>query len=157
MENNTETYNDESITDDEAIMKIAAAMKGNAPTLEDRQSVHAFLHNVATADKTTKVGNLRDDKDMNELGTPVHNVRGSLEMARISDKIMGNNFFKDYFEAEAEDTLATSLSREGFLVRQATTSTKQISDITKRRKVNKGWFGSKSVESSGGDTIADRQ
>jgi len=31
--------------------------------------------------------------------------------------------------------------------------TKQVADITKRRKINKGWFGSKKVtEESGGDT-----
>ena len=138
------------MSDDEAILKIAAAMKDNAPTAEDRQSVHAFLHNVATAEETTKVGNLRDDKEMNELGVPNHNVRGSLEMARISDKIMDNEFFKSYFKAEAEETLATSLSREGFLVRQATTVTKNIADVTKRRKVNKGWFGKSKVEESGG-------
>ncbi len=144
----------QELTDEEAIMKIAAAMKDNTPSLEDKQSVHAFLNNVATADKTTKVGNLRDDKEMNELGSPAHNVRGSLEMARISDKIMDNEFFKEYFEAEAEETLATSLSREGFLVRQATTSTKNVADVTKRRKINKGWFGSKSTEESGGDQIS---
>ncbi len=141
----------EELTDEEAIMKIATAMKDNTPSLEDRQSVHAFLNNVATADKTTKVGNLRDDKEMNELGDPAHNVRGALEMARISERIMNNGFFKEYFEAEAEEVLATSLSRDGFLVRQATTSTKNVADVTKRRKINKGWFGSKTVESSGGD------
>ncbi len=143
----------EEMTDEEAILKIASAMGKNAPTQEDRQSVHAFLNNVAMADKSTKVGNLRDDKEMNELGIPVHNVRGSLEMARIADKIMENDFFKEWFEAEAEDTLATSLSREGFLVRQATTSTKQVSDITKRKKTNKGWFGKSKTEESGGETI----
>ncbi len=142
----------QEMSDDEAIMKIAAAMKDNAPTAEDRQSVHAFLHNVATADQSTKVGNLRDDKEVNELGLPLHNVRGSLEMARIADKIMDNEYFKEYFEAEAEETLATSLSREGFLVRQATTSTKNVADVTKRRKINKGWFGKEKVEESGGDT-----
>ena len=147
---------EQEISDEEAIMKIAAAMKGNAPTLEDKQSVHAFLHNVATADQTTKVGNLRDDKEMNELGAPVHNVRGSLDMARISNKIIGNDFFSEYFQAEAEDTLATSLSRDGFLVRQATSQTKIVADATKRRKINKGWFGSKSVEESGGDPGVNR-
>lgn len=141
----------EELTDDQAILKIAAAMKDNAPSLEDRQSVHAFLHNVATADETTKVGNLRDDKEMNELGFPVHNVRGSLEMSRIAGKIMDNAFFEEYFKAEAEATLATSLSREGFLVRQATTTTRAIADVTKRKKINKGWFGKENIDASGGD------
>ena len=146
-----EEMSEKEMSDEQAIMEIAKAMGKNAPTLEDKQSVHAFLHNVAVADKSTKVGNLRDDKDMNELGSPIHDVRGSLRMVRISDKIMNNEFFKEYFEAEAEDILATSLSRDGFLVRQATTSTKQVADVTKRRKINKGWFGAKKVEESGGD------
>jgi hypothetical protein len=142
----------QEISDDEAILKIAQAMKGNVSTPEDKQSVHVFLHNVATAPKTTKVGNLRDDKDMNELGVPTHNVRGTFDMARISDKIMDNEYFKEYFEDEAESTLATSLSREGFLVRQAVTQTKQVADITRRRKINKGWFGKQKIDESGGET-----
>ena len=49
--------------------------------------------------------------------------------------------------------MATSLSRVGFLVRQSTVQTKQVADITKRKKINKGWFGKQKVEESGGDTI----
>jgi len=143
---------EKEMTDEEAIMKIASAMKNNATNPEDKQSVHTFLHNVATAKTSTKVGNLRDDKELNELGFPPHSVRGSLELARIADKIMDNTYFSDYFKDEAEDTLATSLSRNGFLVRQATTQTKQVADVTKRRKINKGWFGKEKGEESGGDT-----
>ena len=64
---------------------------------------------------------------------------------------MDNNYFKDYFLDEGEITTATSLSREGFLVRQATTQTKQVADVTRRRTVNKGWFGKEKVNESGGD------
>jgi len=141
----------ESMSDEEALMKIAQAMKDNAPSPEDKQSVHTFLFNVVTAQDTTKIGNLRDDKEYNELGYPSWNVRGSLDMARISDLVMSNSYFKEFFSKVAEETLASSLSREGFLVRQATTQTKQVADVTKRKKVNKGWF-SKKEETSGGDT-----
>ena len=151
----SEQDNENSLSDKEAIMKIAAAMKDNAPTQEDKQSIHTFLFNVATADSTIKVGNLRDDKEFNELGIPPHNVRGSLEMARIGELIMTNDFFRDWFNKEAESTLATSLSREGFLVRQATTQTKQVADITRRKKTNKSWFKSKE-ETSGGDTLSNK-
>jgi len=144
------------LSDEEAIMKIAAAMKDNAPTMEDKQSVHTFLFNVATAESTTKVGNLRDDREINELGVPFHTIRGSFEMARISELIMGNSFFKKWFQTEAEEILATSLSREGFLIKQATTQTKQVADVTKRRKVNKNWFKSKE-ETSGGDSLGGEQ
>lgn len=148
------------MSDEEAIMKIASAMKDNAPTEEDKQNVHAFLVNVIKAEelkKLSKLGNLRDDKDMNELGIPKWNVRGCLEMARISNRLMGNGFFKEYFEDAAGETLSTSLSREGFIIRQATTQTKQVADITRRKKINKGWFGKKNIEESGGDTVVTKQ
>jgi hypothetical protein len=145
---------EQEMSDDEAIMKIAQAMQGNAPTEDEKQSVYSFLHNVATAEDTTKVGNLRDDNELNELGLPLQSVRGALDMALISEKIIENDFFKGYFEAKAEQILATSLSRDGFLVRQATTQTKQVADVTKRRKINKGWFGGKKVEESGGDSTS---
>ena len=83
----------EEITDEEAIMKIAAAMKDNAPSQEEKQNVHTFLFNVVTAKDTTKIGNLRDDKEYNELGFPNWTVRGSLDMARISGMVMDNEFF----------------------------------------------------------------
>lgn len=137
--------------DEEALMKIAQAMKDNAPSPEEKQNVHTFLLNVVITKDTTKVGNLRDDKEMNELGIPTYNVRGAKEMSRISNLIMDNEYFGNYFKEESEDTLATSLSREGFLVKQATIQTKQVADITKRRKINKGWF-TKKEEVSGGDT-----
>lgn len=141
----------EELTDEQAIMKIAAAMKDNAPAQEEKQNVHTFLFNVVTAKDTTKIGNLRDDKDYNELGFPNWTVRGSLDMARISGMVMDNPFFEGYFKQAAEDALATSLSRKGFLVLQASTSTKQIVDATKRRKINKGWFKKDAIEESGGN------
>jgi len=145
---------EETLTDEEAIMKIAAAMKDNAPSQEDKQNVHTFLTNVVQTedtDKVIKIGNLRDDKEINELGFPQWNVRGALGMARISGMLMSNEFFKEYFENQAKETLSTSLSRDGFLIKMATTNTRQVVDATKRRKVNKGMFGSKQTEESGGD------
>lgn len=143
---------EESMSDEEALMKIAQAMKDNAPTQDEKHNVHTFLHDVIVAEDTTKTANLRIDKEIDELGIPSYPVRAAKEMALVAEKIMGNEYFQNYFEKEAEITLATSLSREGFVVKQATISTKQVADITKRSKVNKGWFGKKTIESSGGDT-----
>ncbi len=139
------------MTEEEALLRMAQLMKDNAPTQEDKHNIHTFLNNVAVSEDTTKTANLRDDKDLNELGIPIYTVRGAKEMALISDKIMDNEYFKEYFEKESENTLATSLSREGFLIKQATTQTKQVADITRRRKINKGMFGAKKIEESGGD------
>lgn len=152
----TEQQPQDELTDEQALLKIAQAMKDNAPTQEDKQNVHVFLQSVATSDDTTKTGNLRDDKDINELGIPQYTVRGAKSMALVAEKIMDNKYFKKYFEKEAENTLASSLSREGFLVRQATTTTKAVADITKRRKSNKGWFSSKNTEETGGDPYSNR-
>ncbi len=141
----------QELTDEEALLKMAQLMKDNAPTQEDRHNIHVFLNNVAVSEDTTKTGNLRDDKELNELGIPGYTVRGAKDMALTAEKIMDNDYFQGYFEKEAENTLATSLSREGFLIKQATTQTKVVADATKRRKINKGWFGSKKTEESGGD------
>jgi hypothetical protein len=110
-------------------------MKDNAPTPDEKQNVHTFLTSViqaADTDKIIKGGSLRDDKEMNELGHPTWNVRGSLEMARISDLIMDNPFFKSYFDAATVETSATSLSRNGFIIRQSNSTIKQVSDSTRR-------------------------
>jgi len=149
MTEEKQTQDDDELTSEE-ILKLAQAMKDNVPTQDEKQNVHTFLHSVVIADDTRKIGNLKDDKEFNELGLPTHTVRGSLEMARISDKIMDNDFFKSWFDAEAEETLATSLSRSGFLIKQATVQTRQVADATKRTKINKGWF-KKTEEKSGGD------
>jgi len=151
-----QTQQSEPLTDEQAILKIANAMKDNAPTQEDKHNVHKFLFDVVMAKDSTKIGNLQVDKEINELGTPEHTVRGSKSMGLIANKIMDNDYFKGYFEQEVEDTLATSLSREGFLVKQATVQTKNIADITKRRKTNKGWF-KKTEEISGGDTTSGQR
>jgi len=136
----TEEKPEQELSDEEAIMKIASAMKDNAPMQEEKHNIHTFLTNVVQTediDKLSKVGNLRDDKELNELGVPRWHVRGGLEMARIAERIMNNDFFKEYFQAQVSETLATSLSREGFLIKQGTVSTKQVVDATRRKKVTK--------------------
>jgi len=142
------------MSDEEALMKIAQAMKDNTPNQDDRVNVHTFLRDVVVTPDTTRVGNLRDDKEINELGIPAYNVRGSKEMSLIAEKIMGNDFFKEYFARMSANTTDTSLSRGGFLVRQSSTQTKQVADATKRRTVNKGWFGKEKIEEQGGDINA---
>lgn len=144
---------EQEMSDDEALRKLAEAMGKNTPTEEDKQSVPAFLFKVVSNEDNTKIGNLIIEKDYDELGRPKHHVRGCLEMRRISKLIMRNDYFEEYFNQKAQETLASSLSRNGFLIRQATTQTKQVADITKRRKQNKGWFGKKSIEETGGDSF----
>lgn len=144
----------EALTNEE-IMKLAKAMEQNAPVQDEKQNVHTFLHSVVISEDTRKIGNLRDDDKLSELGLPAHTVRGSFEMARISGSIMDNPFYQQWFLNEAEEALSTSLSRGGFLIRQATTTTKAVADATKRTKINKGMFGKKNIEVSGGDPYSE--
>lgn len=106
---------------------------------EEKYNVHLFLHRVATAEDTTKVGFLMPE----EVGAPKYSVRSLQEFSLIADKIIDNDMYQDYFTKWGEIVLATSLSRDGFLVRQATTTTRQVADISKPKKPNKGWFGFK--------------
>lgn len=142
----------QNMSEEEALRTLAGLMKDNSPNSDEKHNVHTFLFNVVTATDSRKIGNLLDNKDLNELGIPSHHVRGCLEMARISDKIMDNDFFKEWFLSEAEETLSTSLSRNGFLVKQATTQTKQVADITRRTKIHRSWLGREKKEEQGGDT-----
>lgn len=124
-----------ALTPDQEMAKYL--MDSGAYTVpEEKYNVHLFLHRAATAEDTTKVGNLIDL----EVGQPKYSVRSLQEFALISSDIIDNDTYKEYFRKWAEIVLATSLSREGFLVKQATTTTRQIADITKKRKQNRGWF-----------------
>ena len=115
------------------------------PVPEEKYNVHLFLHRVATSENTLKVGNLSAD----EVGVPTHSVRSLKGLALISDKIIKNNLYKEFFDAESEILSASSLSKEGFLVKQATTSTRNIADVSKAKKQNKGWFRRKEKPEGG--------
>lgn len=109
-----------------------------SPVPEEKHNVHSFLYKIATSDDTTKTGFLKDE----EVGTPQLTVRGLKDMSLISDKIMRNNFFSEYYKAKAEIISSTSLSRRGFLSKLAVLQKREIADVTeeKERKQNKGWF-----------------
>jgi len=142
----------DDISEDEAIMKIAEAMKGNAISPEEKQNVFTFLNNVAMARDTSKVGFLRDDADLNEVGIPKLPVRTFHSLALVSRDIMNNEYFATFFEKEAEIVSKTSLSRGGFLTKLAVVQRREIADISpsKRRKENKSWFKKKQPQEQGG-------
>lgn len=128
----------DELNDDQTqqIAEVIQQAMGGAPQPEPKHNVHTFLWNVATSEDTTKTGYLKDE----EVGIPIHPLRAVKEFALISDDIIGNEFIMNYFRKEAEIITSTSLSRDGFLDKLATTTTKQIADITKHRKPNKSWF-----------------
>ena len=141
-EEQQDTINEEQLAEAMQVQELAKylSQSGAAPQPEEKYNVHLFLHRVATADDTTKVGFLTEQ----EVGKPKYPVRALKEMALISREIVELDDMAKYFEAESEIITSSSLSREGFLVRQATTTTKQIADVTKKPKApNKSWFKKK--------------
>lgn len=110
-----------------------------APNAEEKYNVHTFLHKVATSDDTTKTGYLKDE----EVGKPKYPVRALKQLALIANTIVGNEYMANYFLQQSENITASSLSRDGFLVKQGTTQTKQVADITKPKTENKSWFKKK--------------
>lgn len=129
-------------SDDEQLAQQLATLIGGKATPDEKHNVHSFLHNVATAPDTTKVGYLGEE----ELGNMPQTVRSSKELALISNKIMANDFFKDYFEKEAEISTSTSLSKNAKLINLAVVQKRELADTTKKRKINRSWFKKKQPE-----------
>lgn len=106
---------------------------------ESKANLHTFFTNVVRAADTTKTGNL----SIEELGYSHLPFRTYKELAIFSDEIASQNYWGDYFKKIGEIQTASSLSKDGFLMKLSVTSTKQLADITKQRKQNKGWFSKK--------------
>jgi hypothetical protein len=121
------SYSDAEIDD------ILRGMADNKKTLFD------FLNNIVKTEKTTKVGNLSEA----EIGNPRLPIRTYQELEIFSKEVANMNEFGEYFNKMAEASLASSLSRKGFLVRAAITTKKELADVSPERKVNKSWFKSK--------------
>jgi len=112
---------------------------GGSPSPEEKHSVHKFLADVSTSDDTTKTGNL--DKD--EIGMPKNPVRTYKNISLICSDIMDNPYLRDHFTKEGEILTSTSLSKDAKLINLSVISRRQLEDVTKPKKVNKGWFSKK--------------
>lgn len=123
--------------------QIKEVLGFGAPIPEEKQNVHTFLNKVATADDTTKVGNLTED----ELGLPSKTLRTYQEMALIAKNIIGSPEISDYYIAKGEIITATSLSKNAKLINLAVVQKRIVEDETKpTQKKNAGWFKPKNKE-----------
>ncbi len=121
------------------VQELQTYLSGNSPEPEQKHNTHTFLHRVATSIDTTKTAYLTDE----EIGIPLHPVRTIKSLALIADKIVDNPFFREYFEAESEIVTASSLSRDAKLINLSVIQRRQLEDVTKKQKENKGWFKKK--------------
>jgi hypothetical protein len=115
---------------------------GATPKAEDKANAHTFLTKVAESDDTTKTGNLNDT----ELGMLPSTQRSYKELALIGGEIIGNPYFKEYFEREAEILTSTSLSKNAKLIELAVVTRREFSKDGYKppRKPSSSWFKKKS-------------
>ena len=139
---------EEQLTAEEQQLLEEAMKSYGSPEKDEKHNVHTFLNTVSKSTDTTKTGNLTQE----EIGFTPYSQRTYKKLALDSAKLCDDDIWEEYFNKNAEILTATSLSKEGFLMKQATTSTKQIADVTPRRVENKGWFRKKdsNPQQSGG-------
>lgn len=106
--------------------------------MADERGIDFFFLEVVRAKDSKKVGNLNKE----ELGLPPLPVRTLLDLANDCDKIPSMSSFAKDFKTQAENILATSLSKEGFLIKARITQKKEFLDKEKK-KVKKGFFNRK--------------
>jgi len=104
---------------------------------EGKESVFSFFKHVATADDTTKLGNLSEE----ELGIPRHPLRTFKNASLLAKNITDYPELADILSTKGEILTSTSLSKDALLVRLAVTQKRELADVTKTRKKNKGMFG----------------
>jgi hypothetical protein len=100
-------------------------------------NTHTFFTDVIKAKSTTKTGNLSID----ELGMPRLTQRGIKELELFCHDTFKDTGWESYFRDLAEIQTATSLSKDGILIKLVVTTKKELADVTPEKKKNKGMFG----------------
>lgn len=106
---------------------------------ETKATMHGFFTNVVKTEDTLKTGNL----DTNELGISKLPVRTYEELALFSKEVANQPAWGEYFDRISEIQTASSLSKDGFLLKLVQTTKKELADVTRKSKENKGWFKKK--------------
>ena len=128
---------------EEEIMQRLASLANTTAVAEEKHSTHAFLHAVATAEDTIKVGNLNEA----EVGIPKLSIRTLKELELYANDIADDTDWADYFKKRAEIVTSTSLSKDAKLLDMAVVNRVETANVTKQpRKVNKSWFRKKGPE-----------
>lgn len=101
-------------------------------------NTHTFFTDVIKARATTKTGNLSPE----ELGLPRLTQRGILELELFCKETFKDDGWAIYFRDLAEIQTSSSLSKEAILIKLATTTRKELADVSPEpKKRNRGMFG----------------
>jgi len=91
-----------------------------SPEAEKKDSIYKFFREIINFKDSWKVGNLQKD----EMGRLRLSVRSYLDLANYNDK-EGQDIVSDYFTKKADIIAATSMGRDGFIVKTIVTSIKK--------------------------------
>ena len=132
---------EEEVTPQEMeILKEALSSQGyGTPQPEEKYNVHAFLHRVSVSPDTTKTGFLTEE----EIGSTPYSLRAYKQLSLESGELANDEIWEGYFLKLGEILTATSLSKEAKLISLAVLQRRELADVTKPRKENKGWFKKK--------------
>lgn len=111
------------------------------PKPEEKPGIFSFLNKVIRSMKSSKVSNVNDEE--------LFSVRSLLSASEYSE-LMGLGDVATFIDKEAEITLSTSLSKQGFLINAASVARKDIrlGSGSGEKKKKTGWF-KKNVEGGG--------
>ena len=112
---------------------------GSYPSPVPRESIFTFFRHILGIADSSKVANL----DKRELGSLDLSVRNSEHLAKLG-YMLHNKSYGDYFMGKAEITLATSMSKKGWLA-ELVVSQKKYSQRTVQpmalQPAKKGFLG----------------
>ena len=119
--------------EEEIILQRLLGEKGRQdyPTPKDKADVISYFKKVIAMNDNSKTANL----DIIELGIAKLPVRTVQDLSLYAEK-MDMKGFSNYFKAEGQITLATSLSKDGFLDVLAVTQ-KRETNVKTRRHFNR--------------------
>ena len=86
------------------------SLDANYPIAKEQQGLYQTLWKMIQRKDSTKIANLLKQ----ELGDPQITVRDAQHLTQLGNTF-NNDIFAEYFKGHAEITLATSMSREGWL------------------------------------------
>ncbi len=106
---------------------------------DEGRGIDNFFLEIIRTDNSKKVGNLTED----ELGLPKLPIRTLSELENDCNLIPSMSSFAKHFKKHSEDILATSLSKDGFLIKARITQKKELLGNDKQKQKRRGLFGKK--------------
>jgi len=104
---------------------------------DSKESIVNFFNKILVQEDSIKVSNL----DQDELAS----IRGLRDIANFAG-FEGLDVINKFYKKEAEVILGSSVSKEGFLIKQLITQKKEIKSRITAGTAKKGWFTKKPKE-----------